>query len=60
VPLRPPFFAFEGGFCGCRGLGMCTFSALAVGFMPFCGRFREKSGIALLLFFFMEFHPWSL
>lgn len=49
VPRRPPFLALVGGFCGCRGLGMCAFSPVTSGFAPAVGRLREKSG--MLLFF---------
>jgi hypothetical protein len=53
VPRRPPFFAVVGGFCGCRGLGCADFSPAAVDGVPGVGRLREKSGTAVLCFFFM-------
>ena len=54
VPRRPPFFAVVGGFCGCRGLGCVDFSPTAVDGVPGTGRLREKSGTAVLCFFFMR------
>lgn len=53
VPRRPPFLAVVGGFCGCRGLGCEDFSPAAVDGVPGIGRLREKSGTAVLCFFFM-------
>ena len=54
VPRRPPFLAVVGGFCGCRGLGCADFSPAAVDGVPGIGRLREKSGTAVLCFFFMS------
>jgi hypothetical protein len=45
--------AVVGGFCGCRGLGCEDFSPGAVDGVPGIGRLREKSGTAVLCFFFM-------
>jgi hypothetical protein len=42
-----------GGLTGCRGFGETDFSPGAVDGVPGTGRFREKSGTAVLFFFFM-------
>lgn len=53
VPRRPPFLAFVGALCFCRGSGIRVFSPEATGVLPETGFLREKSGMAAVLRFFI-------